>query len=42
MRAVPDAADVQHSILLEYGERDAVIAAAGHTPTFELEPQRLR
>jgi hypothetical protein len=40
MRAVLDTTDVQHPVVFEYAERDAVIAAARHTPPFEFEPQR--
>lgn len=41
MRAVLDTADIEHPVVLERAECDAVIAAARHTPAFELEPQRL-
>ena len=40
MRAVLDTADVEHAVILDRAERDAVIAAARHTPAFE--PQWLR
>lgn len=42
MRAVLDAADVEHAVVLENAIRHAVITAARHAPAFELEPQRLR
>src|SRR4029077_12912248 len=35
------AAHVEHPVVLECAERDTVIAAARHSPSFELEPQRL-
>jgi hypothetical protein len=38
---VLDPADVEHSVILECAERDALIAAAGYAPSFELESQRL-
>lgn len=41
MRAVLDAADVDHPVVFMCSERDTVIAAARHTPSVELEPQRL-
>jgi hypothetical protein len=42
MCAVLNAAEVEHSVVLECVKRDTVIAAARHPPYFELEPQRLR
>jgi hypothetical protein len=35
---VLDAADVEHPIVLDCAERDAVVAAACDTPAFEFEP----
>jgi hypothetical protein len=41
MRAVFDAADVVHAIVLECAERDTIIAAPRHTPSFLFKSQRL-
>lgn len=38
MGPVFDAADVQHPVVLKCAERDAIIAAARHAPSFELKP----
>lgn len=39
MGAVIDAADVEHSVILEQPEGDAVVAAARDTPSFEFQAQ---
>jgi hypothetical protein len=38
VRTVLDTADIEHPVVLDCAERDAVVAAARHTPAFEFEP----
>jgi hypothetical protein len=42
MRPMLDAPDIAHAVVLEEPKGDSVVTAARYTPSFELEPQRLR